>query len=748
MLTTKDKLSFSDRRKVYKRYINLLKTSQSFLKDEDAQIIRDALDEAIAFYKNEKLPNDEPIVIHQLDVARIIVEEIGLATKSILAAILYDLVRREKITLIHVEKKYGKKVKEIINGLLKVFELNANEETYEPENFRKLLLTISNDVRVILIRIAILLDEMRRMNYMPKDYQVKTSMQTFSLYAPLAHRLGLYSIKSELEDLSMKYTEGQTYRSIIKKLKNTTARRNRYIKKFIDPLKERLDESGFNYEIKGRTKSVYSIWKKMNKQNVPFEQVYDIFAIRIILESGPKQEKSDCWRVFSLVTDVYRPNPERLRDWISIPKSNGYESLHTTVVGPEGKWVEVQIRSRRMDEIAEKGYAAHWKYKGIKGDQAFDNWMTKIREVLEDGETTASDLIDNFRINLNAKEIFVFTPKGELLKLPEGSTVLDFAFEIHSEVGAQCTGAIINNQNVSIKHRLHNGDRVEIITSKRQKPKSDWLSAVVTSKAKAKIRQSLKEEQKKEAEVGKELLKRRLKNWKIPYSQEIINQLIKYYNLKEATDFFAQLGNEAIDISEVKEIITELRNEQKSEVAAGRDKKAAKESEEQKQREQREQKELEENKDYIIIGEELKGIDYKLAKCCNPIYGDDIVGYVTKNEGVKIHRASCKNAQRLITNHNYRVIDVKWRKTKEKQAFQTKIKVSGIDEIGIVNKISDIISNHMKVKMRSVSFDTDNGLFEGYINLFVENTKRLDALIRRLKKEKSILKVQRIDMKE
>jgi GTP pyrophosphokinase len=745
MLTTKDRLSFGDRRKVYKRYVNLIKTSQSFLKDEDAKIIRDALDEAISFYKNEKLPSDEPVVIHQLDVARIIVEEIGLATKSILAALLYDLVRREKITLIHVEKKYGKKVKEIIDGLLKVFELKTNEESYEPENFRKLLLTISNDVRVILIRIAILLDEMRRMNYMPKDYQVKTAMQTFSLYAPLAHRLGLYSIKSELEDLSMKYTEGQTYRSIIKKLKNTTARRNRYIKKFIDPLKDRLDENDFSYEIKGRTKSVYSIWKKMQKQNVPFEQVYDIFAIRIILNSDPKREKSDCWRVFSLVTDVYRPNPERLRDWISIPKSNGYESLHTTVVGPEGKWVEVQIRSKRMDEIAEKGYAAHWKYKGIKGDQAFDNWMAKIREVLEDGETTASDLIDNFRIDLNAKEIFVFTPRGDLLKLPEGSTVLDFAFDIHSEVGARCTGAVINNRNVSIKHPLNNGDRVEIITSKKQKPKTDWLNAVVTSKAKAKIRQSLKEEQKKEADVGRELLKRRLKNWKIPYSQEIVNQLLKYYNIKEATDFFAKLGNEAIDIGDVKEIITELRNEQKSEANANQNLKIAKEDTEEKQKEQ---KEIDDNKDYIIIGEELKGIDYKLAKCCNPIYGDDIVGYITKSEGVKIHRASCKNAQRLITNHNYRVIDVKWRKTAEKQAFQTKIKVSGIDEIGIVNKISDIISNHMKVKMRSVSFDTDNGLFEGYINLFVENTKRLDALIRRLKKEKAILKVTRIEMKE
>ncbi|MGM0498454.1 MAG: RelA/SpoT family protein [Bacteroidota bacterium] len=744
MLTTKDRLSFGDRRKIYKRYINLLNISKVLLNEEDAKIIRDALDEALSYYRDEKLPSGESFVIHLLDVARIIVEEIGLATKSVLAVILYDLVRKEKITLIHVEKKYGKKVSEIIGGLVKVFELKTNEETYEPENFRRLLLTISSDVRVILIRIAILLDEMRRMNYMPKEYQVKTSMQTFLLYAPLAHRLGLYSIKSELEDLSMKYTESQTYRDIIKKLKNTTARRNRYIRKFIEPLKKQLDEQGFDYEIKGRTKSVFSIWKKMKKQNVPFEQVYDIFAIRIILDSNPKYEKSDCWRVFSVVTDVYRPNPERLRDWISIPKSNGYESLHTTVVGPEGKWVEVQIRSRRMDEIAEKGYAAHWKYKGIKGDQAFDNWIGKIRNVLEDGETTANDLIDNFRIDLDSKEIFVFTPKGDLLKLPEGSTVLDFAFDIHSEVGSKCTGAVINNRNVSIKHHLKNGDRIEVITSKNQKPKTDWLNSVVTSKAKAKIRQSLKEEQKKEAETGKELLKRRLKNWKIPYSQEIINQLLKYYNIKEATDFYAYLGNEEIDIGDVKEVIQELNKEQNEKELPEKDEK----TKDSKEETAAEQKAIDASKDYIVIGEELKGIDYKLAKCCNPIYGDDIVGYITKNEGVKIHRASCKNAQQLISNHNYRVIDVKWRKTREKQAFQTRIKVSGIDEMGMINKISDIISNNMKVKMRSVSFDSDNGIFEGYINLFVESTKRLDALIRRLKKEKGILKVTRTDMKE
>src|SRR6056297_2828975 len=530
--TPKPKISFGEKRKIYKRYETLLKLSESFLKEEDTRLIREAIEEAFYYYSDEKLPNGESVILHLLEVAVIVVERIGLATKSVLACLLYDLVKREKISLKDVEKKYGKKVTEIITGLLKIFDLNASESNYQPENFRKLLITLSDDVRVILIRLAILLDEMRRMNYMPREYQVKSAMQTFSLYAPLAHRLGLYSIKSELEDLSMKYTENEAYRSIIKKLKNTTARRNRFIKKFIDPIKKELKNQDFDFEIKGRTKSVYSIWKKMQKQNVSFEQIYDIFAIRIILNSKERQEKSDCWRAYSIVSDYYQPNPKRLRNWISIPKSNGYESLHTTVIGPEGKWVEVQIRSRRMDEIAEKGYAAHWKYKGIKGDYAFDNWMGQIRDILEASDASASEIIDNFRMNMLSTEIFVFTPKGELIKLPEGASVLDFAFEIHSELGAQCVGGVVNNKNVPIRHKLKNGDSVEILTSKNQKPKNDWLGMVVTSKAKSKIRQSLKEDLRKEADTGRELLKRRLKNWKIPFNQDNLNKLLKYYNIK------------------------------------------------------------------------------------------------------------------------------------------------------------------------------------------------------------------------
>ncbi|HKL37514.1 MAG TPA: RelA/SpoT family protein [Bacteroidales bacterium] len=733
----KEKLTFGQRRQIYLRYKKLLQLSQSFLKEEDSKIIRQALDEAILYYKNEQLPSGEPYILHLLDVARIVVEEIGMATKSVLASLLYDLVRREKMSLNELDKKYGRKVRELVEGLLKIFDVKDESTSYQPENFRRLLLTLSDDIRVILIRLAILLDEMRRMNYMPEEYRVKTAMQTFTLYAPLAHRLGLYTIKSELEDLSMKYTESEAYRNIIKKLQNTTAKRNRFIKKFSDPIRKELDKNGFTYEIKGRTKSIHSIWRKMKSQNVPFEQIYDIFAIRIILDSPPETEKSDCWRVYSIVSDFYRPNPERLRDWISIPKSNGYESLHTTVIGPEGKWVEVQIRSRRMDEIAEKGYAAHWKYKGIKGDYAFDNWMGKIRDILEASDASASEIVDNFRMNMLTREIFVFTPKGELMKLPEGASVLDFAFDIHSELGAQCVGGVVNNKNVSIRHKLKNGDSVEILTSRKQKPKNDWLSMVVTTKARSKIRQALKEELRQEADHGKELIKRRFKNWKIPFTQDNLNKLIKHYNIKEATKFFASVATGKIDVTDLKDILTEKPEEEPRQEKEPQEKELPKDAPRQEK----------ETSDYIVIGDGLQGVDYKLAKCCNPIYGDDIIGFVTKTEGIKIHRANCINARRLIAKYDYRVISAHWKKTRATTSFQTRIKISGIDEIGMVNRISDIISNNMKVKMRSISIDSDNGLFEGYINLYVASTKNLEALITKLKKEKGILKVTRTDMK-
>jgi len=476
----------------------------------------------------------------------------------------------------------------------------------------------------------------------------------------------------------------------------------------------------------------------MQQQGVTFEQVYDIFAIRIILDTPQKNEKSDCWKVYSIVSDFYRPNPERLRDWISNPKSNGYESLHTTVIGPEGKWVEVQIRSRRMDDVAEKGYAAHWKYKGLKGDMAFDNWMGKIRDILEATDATASEIIDNVRLNLLTQEIFVFTPKGELIRLPEGASVLDFAFEIHSDIGSRCTGGIVNHKNVPIRYKLENGDRVEVITSKTQKPKTDWLNMVVTSKAKSKIRQALKEALRKEADSGRELLKRRFKNWKIPFNQDSLNKLLKYYNIKEATNLFASLGSGKIDVTDLKEIVTEpefVKKEKEKTEPAEKSPNAPKIIEKA------------DEEDYIIIGEELKGVDYKLAKCCNPIHGDEIIGFITKTQGITIHRAVCPNARRLLSRYNNRSIPARWKAIKEKSSFQARIKLSGIDQMGMVNRISDIISNYMKVRIRSISIDSDNGFFEGYVNLYVTDTKTLDALMNKLSQEKDISKVTRTNHK-
>ncbi|HSH50335.1 MAG TPA: TGS domain-containing protein, partial [Bacteroidales bacterium] len=534
-------------------------------------------------------------------------------------------------------------------------------------------------------------------------------------------------------------TEKERYKEIIKKLKNTTSKRNRFIKKFISPIEKELKELNFQFEIKGRPKSVYSIWQKMKKQGVEFEEVYDIFAIRIILDSKPSKEKADCWRVYSIVTDFYQPNPKRLRDWISIPKSNGYESLHTTVVGPDKKWVEVQIRTRRMDEIAEKGYAAHWKYKGVKSERGIDGWMQKIREVLDSPSFNTTDVIDDIKLDLYNKEVFAFTPNGDLKTLKFGSTVLDFAYDIHSDIGNQCVGAKINNKNVTIKQVLNNGDQIEIITSKTQKPKNDWLNFVVTSKAKTKIKSTLREELFKEAEVGKELLKRRLKNWKIKFEDQLINKLLKYYKLKIPIDLYHLIATEKIDIAEIKTVILKIKEQENTDKQTQIEGKTTIVEEE---------KSTELPDDYLIIDDKIEHVDYKLAKCCNPVYGDSIFGFVTVSEGIKIHRTNCPNARQLLQKYNYRVIKAQWNKSSTTKSFQTIIKVSGIDDVGIVNKISNIISKDMNIRMRSISIESNDGMFEGQIKLYVESTKHLDMLIRKLKKEKEILKVTRIETLE
>jgi GTP diphosphokinase / guanosine-3',5'-bis(diphosphate) 3'-diphosphatase len=731
---TEGKITDKERKKIIAKYKELLKLSEDFTKKKELDLIRKAFNVALVSSEDKRSPSGEPAINDVLETTIIVVDQIGLGTRSVVAALLYQAVINKKITLDEIEKEFDKSIRTIVDGLVQISDINTKTSASQAENFRQMLLTLVDDVRVILIKLAILLQEMRGLNNMPEDYQIRTSLETFSLYAPLAHRLGLYNIKSELENLSMKYTEKEKYKEIIKKLKDTTAKRERFIKKFISPIEKELKEQGVEYEIKGRPKAVYSIWQKMKKQNVEFEEVYDIFAIRIILNSKPSKEKADCWRVYSVVTDFYQPNPKRLRDWISIPKSNGYESLHTTVVGPDSRWVEVQIRTQRMDEVAEKGYAAHWRYKGVKAEKGIDQWMQKVREVIETNSVANSETIDDLKLNLYNKEVFVFTPNGDLKKLPAGATVLDFAYDIHSDVGNQCVGAMINHKNVTIKQLLQNGDQVSIVTSKTQKPKTDWLSFVVTSKAKTKIKSTLREEKFKEAEIAKELLKRRLKNWKIKFDDHLIDRLLKHYKLKTPVDLYYAIATEKIEVTEIKEFLTEPKKENVVE----KELVEKTESEDKKS-------ESSYQGDYLIIDDKIENIDYKLAKCCSPILGDSVFGFVTVSEGIKIHRTNCPNARDLVGRYNYRILKAQWTKNASRQSFQTTIKVSGVDEMGMLSKITDVISKDLKVRMRSISIDSNDGMFDGKLQLFVDSAKHLEMLMSKLKKEKGILKVIRID---
>lgn len=729
---TEGRITDRERKKIIEKYRELLQLSEDFTRKKELELIRKAFDLALDASEVKRSPSGEPEIIDTLEVAIIIVSQIGLGTRSVVASLLYHAVIDKKITIIKLEKEFDKTIATMVDGLVKIEDLNTKTTASQAENFRQMLLTLAQDVRVILIKLAILLNHMRGLNYYPEEYQIKSSLETFSLYAPLAHRLGLYNIKSELENLSMKYTEKDKYKEIIKKLEATTAKRERFIKKFTAPIIKVLGEEGFDYEIKGRPKSVYSIWQKMKKQNVEFEEVYDIFAIRIILKSKPSKEKADCWRVYSMVTDFYQPNPKRLRDWISIPKSNGYESLHTTVIGPENKWVEVQIRTQRMDEVAEKGYAAHWRYKGVKAEKGIDSWMQKVRDVIESNGVANGETIDDLKLNLYNKEVFVFTPTGDLKKLPAGATVLDFAYDIHSDVGNQCVGAMINHKNVTIKQQLQNGDQVSIVTSKTQKPKTDWLSFVVTSKAKAKIKSTLREEKYKEAEEGKELLKRRLKNWKIKFEDFLIDKLVKHFKLKAPVDLYHAIATEKIDVATIKDLLTESKKETVVQ--------------EEIVEQQVESKPDQDHKaDYLIIDNNIENVDYKLAKCCNPIFGDSIFGFVTVSEGIKIHRTNCPNARQLVHRYNYRIIKAQWTKSAANQSFQATIKVVGVDEIGMLNKITDVISKDLKVRMRSITMDSNESLFEGKLKLFIDSAKHLEMLMSKLKKEKGILKVTRVD---
>ena len=724
-----------EEKQIINRYRGLLRACRNKVTPSDVKLISKAYKEVINLYKDKRSTSGTPYVFHVIDVARICIDEIGLGGTSIVAALLHDTISDKLLNLVDIEKRYNETIANIVDGLSKISSLDPKDPKTQAENFRELILTLSTDARVILIKLADRLETMRSLSNQPRAYQLKTAWEAFHLYAPLAHRLGLYRLKSEMEDLAMKYTNEDEYRQILRKLKNTTTRRNKFIKEFIDPIEKELQKRSLNFEIKGRPKAVFSIWKKMQKQGVTFDEVYDVFAIRVILNSPPETEKSDCWQVYSIITDSWTPNPERLRDWISVPKSNGYESLHTTVVGPEGKWVEVQIRSKRMDDVAERGLAAHWKYKGIKQDKSLDQWVTKVREILETPASAPEDLVDQFKLNLYQKEIFAFTPNGDLRKFPHGATVLDFAFDIHSDIGCKCTGAKVNGRNVPIKHPLENGDVVEIITSKNQKPKVDWLQQVITGKAKAKIKQSVREDKNKQLSLGKEMLYRRLKNWKITDTDEAVQILTKHLKLKNSAMLFERISAEKINLSDFKGL---LLQQDKGEVPPS-------DQVEQAKPKQKEKTESSATSDYLIIDEKLVNIDYKLAKCCNPIFGDSVFGFVTIKDGIKIHRTSCPNAAQLHQKYGYRVVNAKWKESKVETSFQTTIKVVGFDELGMVNRISELISKDLKVNMRSFSISSSNGMFEGKIQLFVSDTKHLETLLYRLTKIKGVQKATRMN---
>ena len=722
--------SEKDKRLVLNRYRALLRSVKNVVTKENQKLIRDAFKLSSEINSAVKSDSGNPYIIHLTDVARICVDEIGLGTSSVIAALLHESIERNQLTKIEIEKRFGAKVANIVEGFTRISSLDLKNPKAQSENFRQLIISLSSDARVILIKLADRLETMRSLSYSSNDIQIKRSWETFHLYAPLAHRLGLYRLKSEMEDLSMKFIHSKEYKHIIKKLKETTATRNKFIKEFIGPIEEEIKKRGYEFEIKGRTKSVYSIFRKMLSQQVDFEDVHDIFAIRIILNSKPESEKSDCWQVYSIITDKYTPNTERLRDWISVPKSSGYESLHTTVLGPEDKWVEVQIRTTRMDEIAEKGLAAHWKYKGIRQEQGVDEWVLRVREVLESAETSPEEHVDKLDVGIQALDIYVFTPKGDIRKLPAKSTVLDFAFDIHSAIGAQCTGAIVNGKNVTIKQTLQNGDVIEIITSKKQSPKKDWLSIVVTSKAKTRIKQELRDAENKEIAEGKEILFRRFKNWKIDDADEALLKITKHLKLKKPTDIFIRVAEGKIDPSALKSIITTetVETTESTKVDA------------QKVETEKEQT----STDFLIIDEKLVNIDYKLAKCCNPIFGDDVFGFVTVSEGIKIHRTSCPNANQLHNRWGYRIVKAKWKGTSKAGAFQSTIKITGTDELGILNRISEVISKDLKVNMRNLAINSKNGLFEGVIQLYVEDTKHLEMLLYRLGRVQGVHRAVRV----
>lgn len=666
-------------------------------------------------------------------------KEIGLRDDGIKAILLRESVEKSVITLDEVGEKYGQSVKQILHGLQRIKELYAKAPVVESENFRNLLLSFAEDMRVILIMIADRVSLMRSIKDMPDNEQRrKISEEAAYLYAPLAHKLGLYKLKSELEDLSLKYLEHDAYYMIKDKLNATKAERDKYIDAFIKPIKEKLEAVGLKFHIKGRTKSIHSIWQKMKKQQCGFEGIYDLFAIRVILDSPFEKEKMHCWQVYSIVTDMYQPNPRRLRDWLSVPKSNGYESLHITVLGPENKWVEVQIRTERMDEVAEKGVAAHWRYKGVKGENGLDEWLGNIRNILENSDDM--QVMDQFRMDLYEDEVFVFTPKGDLFKFPKGATVLDFAYHIHSNVGNTCTGARINNNKVvTFREQLRSGDTVDIMTVSTQKPKPEWLNIVQTSRAKSKIRLALRATQQGEAAYAKEIIERKFRNRKIEIEESVMARLIKKMGFKETRDFYHKVAEQQIDINDIIETYQEIKRHDDN---IHQDAPTGKSADGYNYVSANEMM-TRNNDDVLVIDRNLKGIDFQLSRCCNPIYGDDVFGFVTVTGGVKIHRTDCPNAPEMRKRFGYRVIRARW-SGKGQSQYSITLRVVGNDDIGIVNNLTSIISKEEKLSLRSISIDSHDGLFSGNLVVMVEDISKLEALIKRLRTVKGVKNVMRI----
>ena len=727
-----------EKKDILRNYRGLLRVLKPKIKPGDRELLRTAFEMAADAHKTMRRKSGEPYILHPLAVAKICVEEIGLGVRSTLCALLHDTVEDTDITLEDIQREFGVEVAKIVDGLTKISSVMDTNSTQQAENFKKILLTLTDDPRVILIKLSDRLHNMRTLDSMKRENQLKISSETVYVYAPLAHRMGLYNIKTEMEDLAMKYMEPDTYKYIAQKLNDTRRERTKYINDFIRPIKEKLEKAEFDFDIYGRPKSIHSIWNKMKKKGVSFEEVYDLFAIRILVNSPIEKEKEDCWKVYSIITDEYTPSPERLRDWLSNPKSNGYEALHTTVMGPLGRWVEVQIRTKRMNEIAEKGLAAHWKYKEGKDDESrFDKWFQQIREALGNQDGNSIDFLQDFKTSFLAEEIYVYTPKGEVKMLPVGATALDFAFNVHTAVGSRCIGAKVNHKLVPISHKLRSGDQVEIITSAKQKPNHEWLNFVVTSKARSKIKDTLKEEKRKVAEDGKYILQRKLESIGAAMNQSNLEELAVFYKVNSSLDLLYDIAVKKIELRELKEFTTSGDKLIPPKIIKPL-------TEEKYEADTPTRPYNKKDAELIIFGESSDKIQYTLANCCKPIPGDDVFGFVTTGEGLKIHRTNCPNAARLLANYGHRVVKTKWAKNKE-ISFLTGLKIIGLDDVGVIHKITNLISGEMKFNISAMTIEAREGIFEGNVKIFVHDREELDELVDRLINLPGIERVDRYD---